>query len=430
MLRVAPSQRTLVDADGRDFFYLGDTAWELFHRLTFAEACRYLDRRAAQGFTVIQAVVLAELDGIHTPNAQGDTPFGDVERLIPNEAYFGHIDRVVRYANQRGLYMGLLPTWGDKWNLQWGRGPVIFDVANAYHYGVWLGRRYATADVIWILGGDRHVETQAHHDIITQMAQGLTDGDGGTHLRTFHPMGQHSSSEYFHGSAWLDFNMLQSGHARNRDNWRSVADDYQRHPVKPCIDGEPGYEDHPAGFRIEQGYLDDYDARKACYWALCAGALGHTYGCHPVWQFWAPHHGQPATWARRAWHEALDLPGAGQMQHAKRVMLARNWQARIPDQGLICDAPSEAAQYIAACRDESGSYAIVYVPASQTVLVDMTRLQPGDFVAHWYDPRHGTWHDGGRVAAGTALHRWQVPVGGPDWVLVIDAVAAGWPCAD
>ena len=110
MLRVAPSQRTLVDADGRDFFYLGDTAWELFHRLTFAEACVYLDRRAAQGFTVIQAVVLAELDGIHTPNAHGDTPFVDVERLIPNEAYFAHVDRVVRYANQCGLYVGLLPT--------------------------------------------------------------------------------------------------------------------------------------------------------------------------------------------------------------------------------------------------------------------------------------------------------------------------------
>ena len=57
--------------DGTPFFYLGDTAWELFHRLTFDEAEHYLRDRAAKGFTVIQAVALAELDGLHTPNMRG-----------------------------------------------------------------------------------------------------------------------------------------------------------------------------------------------------------------------------------------------------------------------------------------------------------------------------------------------------------------------
>ena len=33
-LRVSESGRFLVTEDGRPFFYLGDTAWELFHRLT------------------------------------------------------------------------------------------------------------------------------------------------------------------------------------------------------------------------------------------------------------------------------------------------------------------------------------------------------------------------------------------------------------
>jgi hypothetical protein len=33
---------------------LGDTAWELFHRLTREEADLYLKDRAAKGFTVIQ----------------------------------------------------------------------------------------------------------------------------------------------------------------------------------------------------------------------------------------------------------------------------------------------------------------------------------------------------------------------------------------
>ena len=51
-LRVSADGRHLVQADGRPFFYLADTAWSLFHRLTREEADLYLRNRAAKGFTV------------------------------------------------------------------------------------------------------------------------------------------------------------------------------------------------------------------------------------------------------------------------------------------------------------------------------------------------------------------------------------------
>ena len=73
-LQVSENKRFLVTADGRPFFWLGDTAWELFHRLTRQDAERYLEQRRAQGFTVIHAVVLAELDALNTPNAYGERP--------------------------------------------------------------------------------------------------------------------------------------------------------------------------------------------------------------------------------------------------------------------------------------------------------------------------------------------------------------------
>ena len=66
-LRVSENRRFLVHEDGRPFFYLGDTAWELFHRLDREEAERYLQDRARKGFTVVQAVALAELDGLTDP---------------------------------------------------------------------------------------------------------------------------------------------------------------------------------------------------------------------------------------------------------------------------------------------------------------------------------------------------------------------------
>ena len=39
--------------DGKPFFWLADTGWELFHRLNREQADDYLERRSAQGFTVI-----------------------------------------------------------------------------------------------------------------------------------------------------------------------------------------------------------------------------------------------------------------------------------------------------------------------------------------------------------------------------------------
>ena len=60
-LEVSANGHYLQYADGRPFFYLGDTAWELFHRLDREEADRYLKNRSEKGYNVIQAVALAAL---------------------------------------------------------------------------------------------------------------------------------------------------------------------------------------------------------------------------------------------------------------------------------------------------------------------------------------------------------------------------------
>ena len=66
-LRVSDNDRFLVSDKGEPFFWMGDTGWELFHKLTLPEAEYYLRNRSAKGFTVIQAVILSECDGLTTP---------------------------------------------------------------------------------------------------------------------------------------------------------------------------------------------------------------------------------------------------------------------------------------------------------------------------------------------------------------------------
>lgn len=426
-LKVSGNRRFLVQADGKPFFYLGDTAWELFHRLNREEADRYLQDRAAKGFTVIQAVVLAELDGLTVPNPYGHLPLRDNDPTRPIEEYFQHVDYIVNRAAELGLVIGMLPTWGDKWNKKWGKGPEIFTPDNARSYGEFLGRRYRDKPIIWILGGDRPIEKEEHKVLMRAMAVGLKEGDGGRHLKTYHPSGGRSSANWLHDEDWLDFNMLQSGHDYDRANYAMIARDYARTPIKPCLDGEPAYEDHPAGFKKERGYLSDYDARKAAYWALFAGAHGHTYGCHSIWQMYTSQR-QPITFARMPWYEAIHLPGAGQMQHARRLLESRPFLTRIPDQSLLTSDPGKGTDHVQATRDEDGSYALIYSASGKPFTVDLSKLSGTTLQATWYDPRTGAVQDAGQLPrAGQKEFTPPTQGTGNDWVLVLDDTAKQYP---
>ena len=434
-LKVSENRRFLVTEEGKPFFYLGDTAWELFHRLSREETVRYLDDRAAKGFTVIQAVVLAELDGLHTPNAYGQTPLIDDDPARPNDEYFRHVDWVVEEANRRGLFLGMLPTWGDKWNKKWGVGPEIFTPENAGPYGEWLGRRYKDAGIIWILGGDRPVENDRHKAIIRNMALGLRKGDGGTHLITFHPAGGQTSADPFGAEEWLDFNMNQNGHeAHYAPRYAATRKVYDREPTKPVLDGEPLYEDHPIAFKAqENGYSIAADVRRPLYWDLFSGAFGHTYGNHAVWQMYDRDR-EPINGPLMPWHEAIHAPGSGQMQFARRLIESRPFLTRIPDDSVVPPGepatalPGAGTRRYVATRDREGRYAMVYVPVGRPFNVRMDVIARGPVRAWWYSPR-----DGASVLIGdlpnSGLRSFYPPHLGEafDWVLVLDDAAQGYP---
>ena len=141
-LRVSQDAHYLETTNGRPFFWLGDTGWELFHRLSFEEIVQYLNDRHKKGFNVIQAVILAEQDGLTKTNRYSALPLFQNDPLKPNPKYFQLIDTTIRMAAEIDMFVALLPTWGDKVSKEWGKGPVIFNERNAYLYGKWLGTRY------------------------------------------------------------------------------------------------------------------------------------------------------------------------------------------------------------------------------------------------------------------------------------------------
>jgi hypothetical protein len=432
-LKVSDNRRFIMNEDGSPFIWLGDTAWELFHKLNREEVEHYLDNRAERGFSVIQAVALAELDGLTTGNAYGQFPLlmndkGEYDPTLPDLAvdgsygYWDHVDFVVDSAAKRGMYIGLLPTWGDKFNQAWGKGPAIFNGLNAEQYGAWIANRYKDRDnIIWILGGDRLLIERVHFEVIHGMAEGIRREVGNRQLITLHPAGAKSSSYHVHEEKWLDFNMIQSGHHMlNNPNYEMVEKDYARLPVKPTLDGEPCYEEQPINFKTANGYFDAKDVRQAAYWSLFSGSFGHTYGHHCVWSMIA----EPDEYFHMHWKEAIERPGASQMRHVRKLLEARPYLDRVCAPELVA-VQYEGANHISACRGDD--YAFVYSSNGLPLQIDASCMKGEQLTAHWYDPRTGEFSYIGEFGNQGVL-TFIPPSRGrnDDWILVLDDASKGY----
>ena len=388
-MTVSANDHYLQYEDGTPFFWLGGTAWELIHRLNKQEVDNYLTDRAKKGFTVIQTVILAELDGLNTPNAYGQKPLIDNDPTRLNEKYFEFVDYVINKAEELGLYIGLLPTWGDKFNKKWGTGPEIFNPRNAGIYGGLLAKRYLShRNIIWILGGDRIPENAVQYEIINAMAKGIKRVDT-LHLISYHPVGATKASDYFKNK-WLDINMFQSGHSRKAKEYEYVIESYNTAPERPVINGEARYENIPDRFWENKyyGWLDDADVRVSAYWSIISGAAGYTYGCNDIWQMYDVTR-EPVIKARTDWYVALNLPGSLQMKYMKEIFELLPWQEMVYKQDLIQNDNPEDESYCVAALGNNKDFAVVYTPTGKPVKIDLSLLQSDKINAYWYNTRSG-----------------------------------------
>jgi hypothetical protein len=267
------------------------------------------------------------------------------------------------------------------------------------------------------------------------MAAGLRKGDGGAHLITLHPTGGAGSAQWFHNETWLDFNFRQNGHSPEfTGHYDQTRVDYDRTPPKPVIDGEPIYEDHPVSFDAKKfGHSVAADVRRPLYWDLFSGACGHTYGHHSVWQMWATNRA-PINNPLMPWDEAIDQPGAGQMRHAKDLLLSRPFLTRIPDDTIIVtdrvptSVPGAGRYRFVATRSSDGSFAMVYAPIGRSLKARLEVIKGPKVTAWWFNPRDGTATKIGTFG-NEASREFTPPDKGEmlDWVLVLDDAAKAFP---
>lgn len=381
------------------FFWMGDTAWLLFHQLTLEESYRYLRNRREKGYNIILA------DFLHTEkqiNLAGDSALidGDCSRINLDGSFWPHIDQVIRMAEELGMYMGILPVWGSSIVKQGclngeNLGGFMEFLLNRYHH---------CPNLVWIVGGD--VRGDVNPELFRTMGRMMKE-DRPDRLVGYHPFGRTSSSLWFHEEEWLDFNMFQSGHRRydqaelgewddntkgegcfGEDCWRYVERDHKKEPAKPTLDGEPSYEQIIQGLHDKtQPYWKAEDARRYAYWNVMAGAGGHTYGHNSIMQFYRDKTKEGAYGARYTWDEAIHQPGGSQMQHLAALMNSLDFIQGRPAQEYLLSEQGEQYQYISVFAGPD--YLLAYSYTSREIRLTLKDYGGKQLGAYWFDPVTG-----------------------------------------
>lgn len=411
-LKISADSRYLVDAKGRPFFYHADTPWMLL-RLKPDAARDYLDDRQARGFTALQVQLTGFID---MKDHAGESPFlGEHDLSRPNEAYFAHAEELIRDAADRGFLLAIAPLWsgccGEGWaGAEKDGRPKPLNLAGpaaAHRLGRWLGERFRKyPNILWIMGGDHNPDQS--FEAIDALARGIHEA-APEQLMTVHNAPDHSSADFYDGSAWLTLNAAYSYRELAGPVFREWSRDGKVRPVFLC---ESGYE-HEANDRRPG---TPFRIRRQAYGAVLNGALvGHAYGHRDIWKF------DPR------WRDALDDPGARHLAHVKALFATRKWWTLVPDQGDTFLTGGRGAigedGYVSAARSNDGALAILYLPEERAVTLDLGRLGGSPSQALWFDPTDGSTRPASAKPA-DGRHRFASPgrnaAGDSDWVLLLE----------
>ena len=361
----------------RPFFWLGDTAWQLFSKLNENEIYVYLKNRKSLGFNVIQVILIEEIN----------------ER-IKSKDYWDFVSKIVDYARDLNIYMALLPCWGSVVK----SGGI--NEENVVEYVEFLSKTFQQDNIIWVVGGD--IRGDFNYNLFNTFGSTLKELNPDK-LVTFHPFGRTGSYLWFNDCDWLDFNMFQSGHRRydqlnidGRDEWdpetfgesnyKYVIKNFMYENKKPCLDAEPSYEGVVQGLHnINEPYWEACHIRRYAYFNLFEGACGHTYGNNAIIQFYTGGKGNYGV--REMWYDALHSPGGAQLQYLKNLMESFDFINGKASQELIIDNYDKTRR-IACFSGEN--YILCYTYNGDSIKLNLINYKNKRMNAYWMNPENNS----------------------------------------
>ncbi len=402
-LRVSRNGRHFEYADGTPFLWIGDTWWAWYRKGIKLETFQKLaDDRAAKGFTVGQL-------------------FFPVVNNKPDLDSIRNIERMIAYANSRGITVWIHPWWSGK------DFATRVGAENCRRWWRYVIHRLGAYNVIWTLAGEYNMNNYGGMGLPFWKDLGamIRREDPWRRLIGAHPTPpqwsggaeapQWSTAEVLHNERWLDYNQSQVGHGRwcNEMIPEVVASAYARQPAKPIVVTEPWYE-------FTEGSASGEDVRFAAWSAMLNGAAGHTYGGGHIW--WAHVPEAPSSQGPWPLHkefdtDTLNYPGAVSMSVLAGFFKGMDWWKLAPHPELIGSYPSRY------CTAEPGKRYVVFARWGGTLRLDLRAAAAGDtFDVSWLDLTNGRTRAGRPVAGGgvrefNAPEQYPAQLQAKDWVL-------------
>jgi hypothetical protein len=248
---------------------------------------------------------------------------------------------------------------------------------------------------------------------VSAIAEGIREFDPRA-LHTAH--GAHTAAlDYWQGEPWLQVNNIYTYHSV----YAYALEQYARPERMPF-------------FLIESVYENEHEAteqllRTQAYQAVLSGATGHIFGNNPIWHFEGRgSYDGPVTWQR-----ALGSRGARSMTQLRNLLSSIHWWDLEPDADntLLTGGLGSDDDRAVAARSTDRAVALLYLPSSREITVDLGQLAGPRVAARWYDPAAGRFSAvGGSPFEATGSRRFRPEAGindsgFDDWVLILESLS-------
>ena len=408
---VAQGGRHFAHADGRPFFWLGDTAWNGVLLSAEADWEVYLRDRVRKRFSVIQFVALPWRSA--SGNLHGRPAFYGREKVAIDPIFFQHMDDRVEAINRQGLLAAIVMFWTHSTHVDLNPG-MLLPEDQLIVLGRYLIARYGAYHTTWLLGGDgAYVGERA--DRWRRVGQALF-GEKAPGIRR--PVTMHATywcADAFASESWWDFNGYQSGHDRMRGLERVTQGEptaFWQNDSRPVLNLEPNYEAHRnrAPNAEPSDVFDALDVRRQAWLSLLsAPPAGLTYGAHGIWG-WHPRAEEPMTHPYTgigpAWRDAMDLEGSHNLRVLAELFADLDWTSLRPAQALLARQPGETDVKRWVAIAQGSGFALAYTADGEPI-----ELRQEVRAARWHSPRTGEVVD---ARAGDTTF---TPPSKKDWVL-------------
>lgn len=424
---IRDGERYFSYADGTPFFYLGDTHWTLFTEeydvpgdhagSTDAKShFKYIiDKRAEQGFTVIQSEPIGS--GINVTDGITEA---DITHFKKMDKYFAYIaGRGLVHANSQFFYPADMETWCKAPDFE-----KELRIAARY----WVAR-YSAYPVLWTLGQEVDKDFYSHFDTASNPYFRLCElMDEYDYLN--HPITAHQESTYFTQASDSSFRNIQ-GHSwygaqwspelKSQVNFVTPKDYWKNGQNKPVILYESLY---------DYLWTNHFGARAQGWLGFTNGMYGYGYGAIDIWYYKSSYdmdtdsnqHGILITSEDKQahWSESVNYESAWQVGYMSDFFYNLEWWKLTPRFNDSDWFRPRGNCFYSIATDDNDTYVLYFYSSVSNTTGKVKGLDiDSEYTMWWFNPRTGDWSEPDNISSSDGTFDVPAKPDNEDWVMLI-----------